>query len=54
MSSGECEYEGCHEPAKGKYCPEHEADYEDMLWDAWKDRQIEEKFERIANNDIKK
>ena len=42
MSSQECEVEGCEEATKGRYCPEHQADYEDCLYDAWKDDQIDE------------
>lgn len=42
MSSQECEYEGCHEPAKGQYCPEHEAEYQEYLYDAWKDEIVDE------------
>lgn len=37
MSSQECEYEGCEEPSKGQYCPEHQAEYDDMLFDMMKD-----------------
>lgn len=37
MSSKECDYEGCSEPTKGQYCPEHEAEYQDYLYDSYKD-----------------
>ena len=42
MSSQECEWEGCEEPTKGKYCPEHQAEYDDYLYDAMRDREVEE------------
>lgn len=41
MSSGECGFEGCQKPAKGKYCPEHQAEYDDMLFDLLKDDRDE-------------
>ena len=41
MSSQECEVEGCEEATKGRYCPEHQADYEDFLYDAYEDDYYE-------------
>jgi len=41
MSSQECEYVGCSEATKGQYCSEHEADYQDYLFDSYQDDQIE-------------
>lgn len=40
MSSQECEFEGCEEATKGRYCPEHQAECDDAMFDAMKDDEM--------------
>lgn len=40
MSSQECEFEDCEEATKGRYCPEHQAEYDDAMFDAMKDDEM--------------